>query len=443
MRFRNFAKLGLLVLSGSMVTGCGTFFAGRSTGLSSQKELAAKVSSVPRVAPKPPSGANVSHNTPKVSDTVVGITSGSTSGSTSGVGVVYPSFGIGVSGPQVLALNERLAQLGYLPVQVAGGQTPQISLQNLNAPPQVNFTWRYQNIPSELTSLWNPTTYTAMTRAAVIAFEHVNGIGVDGIAGPSVWKTILSSNALANPYPYTYVLVQKAPAPETLKVWQAGQWVYQSLANTGIPQMSTTDGTFAVYLRFVSQTMSGTNPNGTHYSDAGVPYVNYFNGGDAIHGFIRASYGFPQSLGCVELPYANAAQVWPLLHYGTLVTVMGHYTPPSPSQNITSSGHGNTASTAPKQGSTNVKPLSSHRSSGTSSGKSTTTKGESKGSTTKTSATPSAGPAGGVTSVSNNTNSGATSTGSAPSGLNSSVTGNQVAPSSGGNITPGNAVSRG
>ena len=42
--------------------------------------------------------------------------------------------------------------------------------------------------------------------------------------------------------------------------------------------------------------MSGTNPDGSHYIDPGIPDVSYFNGGDALHGFIRASYGFPQSL---------------------------------------------------------------------------------------------------------------------------------------------------
>jgi lipoprotein-anchoring transpeptidase ErfK/SrfK len=67
--------------------------------------------------------------------------------------------------------------------------------------------------------------------------------------------------------------------------------------------------------------MKGTNPDGTKYNDPGVPYINYFNGGDAIHGFERASYGSAQSLGCIELPYDAAAQVWDLIDYGTVVTV--------------------------------------------------------------------------------------------------------------------------
>jgi hypothetical protein len=67
--------------------------------------------------------------------------------------------------------------------------------------------------------------------------------------------------------------------------------------------------------------MSGMNPNGSHYSDPGIPWISYFNGGDALHGFIRYSYGYPQSLGCVEMPFASAATVWPHTPIGTLVTV--------------------------------------------------------------------------------------------------------------------------
>ena len=69
--------------------------------------------------------------------------------------------------------------------------------------------------------------------------------------------------------------------------------------------------------------MKGTNPDGSTYDDPNVPYASYFNGGDALHGFIRSSYGTPQSNGCVEMTYANAALVWPLTPIGTLVTVVG------------------------------------------------------------------------------------------------------------------------
>jgi hypothetical protein len=40
-----------------------------------------------------------------------------------------------------------------------------------------------------------------------------------------------------------------------------------------------------------------------------------------VHYFPRYSYGFQQSLGCVELPWTAAEKAWPYLTYGSLVTV--------------------------------------------------------------------------------------------------------------------------
>jgi lipoprotein-anchoring transpeptidase ErfK/SrfK len=88
-----------------------------------------------------------------------------------------------------------------------------------------------------------------------------------------------------------------------------------------VPSAPTQSGTFPVFEHIPSGTMSGTDPDGTHYHDPGVLWISYFNGGDALHAFPRASYGTPQSLGCVELPLAAAAKVWPYTPVGTLVTI--------------------------------------------------------------------------------------------------------------------------
>jgi lipoprotein-anchoring transpeptidase ErfK/SrfK len=109
--------------------------------------------------------------------------------------------------------------------------------------------------------------------------------------------------------------------PESLTLWSDGRVILHSPGNTGIPESSTKVGTFAVFEHIPVGTMSGTNPDGSHYHDPGIRYISYFNGGDAIHEFPRASYGTPQSLGCVELPLAAAAKVWPYTPIGTLVTI--------------------------------------------------------------------------------------------------------------------------
>jgi hypothetical protein len=116
--------------------------------------------------------------------------------------------------------------------------------------------------------------------------------------------------------------VASKASPETLTIWHNGRQVLKTLANTGISVAPTADGTYPVYLRYYYQVMKGTNPDGSKYADP-VWNVAYFNAGDAVHYFPRSSFGYPQSLGCVELPWNAAAKAWPYLTYGSLVTVTG------------------------------------------------------------------------------------------------------------------------
>ena len=155
-----------------------------------------------------------------------------------------------------------------------------------------------------------------------MAFESAHGLATDGVPGPAVWRELLAAEVAGerSPYGYSYVVVSET-IPQTLTMWHDGRLIMRTPVNTGIAAAPTALGTYPVYLHLVSTTMSGTNPNGTHYSDAGVPWVNYFNGGDAIHGFIRPGYGYPQSLGCVEAPIPIAAKIWPYVQVGTLVTI--------------------------------------------------------------------------------------------------------------------------
>lgn len=202
----------------------------------------------------------------------------------------------------VVQLQKELATLGYLPLTSS-------------------FQWRYIEPPS-LKALWKIGSYNVMTRGAVMEFQAANHLAIDGIAGPKTWAALDTAyrEKRLDPYGYTYALVSER-RPETLQIWHNGKLVLTSLCNTGIPQSPTVLGTFPVYLRYYSQTMSGTEPDGKHYCDPGVPCVNYFYRGEAIHGFWRQSYGSPQSLGCVELPIWAAKVAWGYINYGTLVTV--------------------------------------------------------------------------------------------------------------------------
>jgi len=244
-----------------------------------------------------------------------------------------------------LRLQQLLAQLGYLPltwsphfdgaimpdgavrpdgaIMPSSGVTPGGAGAQLSAayePPAGQFTW-LNGYPSSLPSFWQQGAANLIDTGAIIAFESDQGLALDGVADQKVWTDLLraAQTQQSNPDGYTYAITNEV-LPETLTIWHDGHEVFDSLANTGIPIAPTSDGTFPVYLRYRFQVMQGTNPDGTHYADP-VQYVSYFEAGEAVHYFPRYSYGFPQSLGCVELPLAAAAQAWPYLTYGSLVTV--------------------------------------------------------------------------------------------------------------------------
>jgi len=289
---------------------------------------------------------------------------------------VKSSFAIG--GASTLRLQQLLAELGYLPVRfvpssAAGQTTTQAHLTSADAtltssstkasdksvippgPPYAGatalepaprpqlttvyepasasaipltpvpgtFAWRFKDIPASLSDLWAPGKNNTITTGALMQFEMAAGLPTDGVAGPKAWSALL--RAVAHRWidrsSYDYVMVNTG-SPEYVSLWRDGAITFKTLANTGIPEAPTALGTYPVYARYITTTMSGTNPDGSHYSDPGIPWVSYFNGGDALHGFLRASYGYPQSLGCVEMPYSSAGTIFPYTPIGTLVSVL-------------------------------------------------------------------------------------------------------------------------
>jgi len=234
------------------------------------------------------------------------------------------SFTFTVADGDPLRLQELLAELNYLPLSFTpNGATP--SPVDATQPQFGTFAWRWSTLPSTLTSLWVQGQPNEITKAAIMSFESQNGLSVDGLAGPQVWTELLADVATnkMDTSPYTDVLVSKV-LPENLTLYNDGTAQYSNIpVNTGAPGADTTDGTFAVFEHVTSSVMKGTNPDGTTYDDPDVPWASFFNGGDALHGFVRAQYGFPQSNGCVEMTVANAGMLWPLTPIGTLVTVVG------------------------------------------------------------------------------------------------------------------------
>jgi lipoprotein-anchoring transpeptidase ErfK/SrfK len=227
-----------------------------------------------------------------------------------------------------LRLEQLLAQLGYLPLTWApsggsiSGSDTAAQIAAAYEPPSGSFSWN-SGYPSVLHSFWSEGSSNLIMTGAIRAFEDQHNMTMDGEAGPAVWADVLKDVAAGhtNGNGYTYALASKHE-PESLTIWHDGKQVLNTEVNTGIPAAPTADGTFPVYEKLPFQIMKGTNPDGSKYADP-VYWISYFNGGDAVHYFVRGSYGFPQSLGCVELPESSAHTAYNYLSYGSLVTVTG------------------------------------------------------------------------------------------------------------------------
>ncbi len=228
--------------------------------------------------------------------------------------------------PGLQALQQALARLHYLPYTIdashgrnSGDKAESRALAARYAfnPPAATLSANVPHAPGLRYGSLDPTT-----RGALMVFQENHGMSPSGSPERSTWASLLAAETLGHgdPQPYTFVTVSES-IPETLEVHRGSRVVITTPANTGVAGAATEQGTFPIYARYTSTTMTGTNPDGSKYSDPGVPWVNYFNGGDAVHGFPRGSYGTPQSNGCVELPIGTAGQVYPLLAIGYLVIV--------------------------------------------------------------------------------------------------------------------------
>jgi lipoprotein-anchoring transpeptidase ErfK/SrfK len=233
-----------------------------------------------------------------------------------------------ITNGSILRLQQLLSILDYSPLSWTPSGSAISATNNaaetraLFTPPSGTFTWLNHGWPRALLRHWQPATYNVFTRGLVMSFEADHGLNPNGHINAQLWSTLMNAVAqnLVNTGGYNYAYANKA-APEHLTIYHNGTVVLTSPANTGITSSPTPDGTFPVNTRLRSQIMRGSNPNGQKYADL-VQYIAYFHGNDAVHYMSRADYGIPQSLGCIELPLADAAKAWPYLAYGTLVTVV-------------------------------------------------------------------------------------------------------------------------
>jgi L,D-transpeptidase catalytic domain len=226
-----------------------------------------------------------------------------------------------------LRLQQLLAGLGYLPLAFSYGGQPVAHSQEAQEtaaihPPAGSFSWRYGNVPAGLRSSWSPGSAGMITQGALMVFENDHSLTADGQPGPAVWRSLIGAAIAGERSSVGYSYVTVSTGSQSLNLWHNGHTVLTTPVNTGISSRPTATGTYPVYEHVAVGTMSGTNPDGSHYNDPGIKWISYFNGGDALHAFTRAQYGSPQSLGCVEMAEAPAGRVFPYTPIGTLVHVV-------------------------------------------------------------------------------------------------------------------------
>ncbi|GAB6078120.1 hypothetical protein JCM8795_08060 [Hydrogenobaculum acidophilum] len=213
---------------------------------------------------------------------------------------------------------DYLYKMGYLPFTVK-------NYKDYKDGYRVILKWDAKTVPPKLVALSITSKNSILYKSAILRFMRDDDIKFN--PNNTMLANIILNQAYKSGFkakkPFVWVYVNQH-IPQKVYVWENGKYVFESLANTGV--MGTTNsGTYMVYLRFRKTAMKGTFP-GTNktYNDPDVPWVNYFYRGEALHGFPRRRYGYPQSAGCVELPIPKAKDLYKILYKYAVVT-LSHY----------------------------------------------------------------------------------------------------------------------
>jgi LysM repeat protein len=99
--------------------------------------------------------------------------------------------------------------------------------------------------------------------------------------------------------------------------WQGSALARSMVVSTGISRYPTPTGTFRIYSKYPSVTMSGPG-----YYLPGVPHTMFFYRGYAIHGtYWHSNFGHPMSHGCINLTRNDAAWLYSWASVGTSVVI--------------------------------------------------------------------------------------------------------------------------
>lgn len=201
---------------------------------------------------------------------------------------------VGASGPEVTALQQRLAALKY-------------------------------DVPS------TDGHFGAATQQAVMAFQKVEGLSRDGVAGP---QTLAKLQAAGVPGPMVpnggATRVEIDVARQVLFFYRGGSLFKTVAVSTGSGERFCVDGRCAIAVTPAGSFRVGTKISGWQTGKLGRLYKpSYFNGNIAIHGALSVPAG-PASHGCVRVPMSSADWIYAALGRGTAVYVLNGPKAPAP-----------------------------------------------------------------------------------------------------------------
>ncbi len=97
--------------------------------------------------------------------------------------------------------------------------------------------------------------------------------------------------------------------------------VQSFLISSGRARTPTEIGEFKIYKKYRMKTMTGTIL-GDYYYVPDIPWVSYFDGGEAFHGtYWHHNFGHPMSHGCINMTIADAKTLYDFAPIGTKVIV--------------------------------------------------------------------------------------------------------------------------
>lgn len=193
-----------------------------------------------------------------------------------GVGQAGSALGLGDRGDDVRFLNERLAELSFLPAGTSSG------------------------------------TFSQATFHAVIAFQKHRGIKPSGVVGRSTMRELAAAGIPRAGRDGAAKRVEVSLARQIAFLVQGNRVVRTIAVSTAAPGSVTPRGRFTIYRK---ERMSWSVPFGVW-----LAWASYFTGGIAFHAYPDVPV-YPASHGCVRVPIPFARELYLFADHGIPVVV--------------------------------------------------------------------------------------------------------------------------